>query len=258
MNLVPYSTIKKNSHYLLGYILVFISNKEITPHMKQTVIRIFTLILAAPFAQAATLTILNGDFEANTWTSSGAPTSWTSVGGGNYGNNNIPELQPSTVAFMQSKDGNYYQQGMTAYDEGVVDATTFSSYSVAFDYGYRRDSATNGDLTMRVSLWDTTNDLELAGEDLIILEGLGVGDNSSTAKVIDLFYDNGAQTGGDGIAVRFTHVGDNRTPGGLDWHSTAYIDNVAITAVPEPASAALLGLGGLALILHRRKSSIDQ
>lgn len=35
----------------------------------------------------------------------------------------------------------------------------------------------------------------------------------------------------------------------------ARLDNVfvAVTAVPEPSSSALLGLGGLALILHRRK-----
>lgn len=37
--------------------------------------------------------------------------------------------------------------------------------------------------------------------------------------------------------------------------SAVYIDNVSVklSAVPEPSSAALLSLGGLALILHRRK-----
>ncbi len=33
----------------------------------------------------------------------------------------------------------------------------------------------------------------------------------------------------------------------------AYVDNVSFDAVPEPSSTALLGLGGLALILRRRK-----
>jgi hypothetical protein len=32
-----------------------------------------------------------------------------------------------------------------------------------------------------------------------------------------------------------------------------WVDNVSLTAVPEPSSATLLGLGGLALILRRRK-----
>ena len=33
----------------------------------------------------------------------------------------------------------------------------------------------------------------------------------------------------------------------------SYISNITLTAVPEPSSAALLGLGGVALILRRRK-----
>jgi len=35
--------------------------------------------------------------------------------------------------------------------------------------------------------------------------------------------------------------------------STARVDNIAFTQVPEPSSTALLGLGGLAFILRRRK-----
>ncbi len=38
-----------------------------------------------------------------------------------------------------------------------------------------------------------------------------------------------------------------------DQNSTGLVINGDITAIPEPSSAALLGLGGLALILRRRK-----
>jgi hypothetical protein len=50
--------------------------------------------------------------------------------------------------------------------------------------------------------------------------------------------------------------------GGIDWWQdgagsvsgiSAYIDDVSLTQVPEPSSAALLGLGGLALMFRRRK-----
>jgi hypothetical protein len=37
-------------------------------------------------------------------------------------------------------------------------------------------------------------------------------------------------------------------------NSTFHVfDNISVTSVPEPSSTALLGLGGLALILRRRK-----
>lgn len=57
-----------------------------------------------------------------------------------------------------------------------------------------------------------------------------------------LAYINGGQTTFDRII--FTAV-DNK--------AVATIDNLSISAVPEPSSAALLGLGGLTLILRRRK-----
>jgi hypothetical protein len=46
--------------------------------------------------------------------------------------------------------------------------------------------------------------------------------------------------------------GDN---GGAAWYSgdTVTFDDVLISAVPEPSSAVLLGLGGLALVMRRRK-----
>jgi hypothetical protein len=40
---------------------------------------------------------------------------------------------------------------------------------------------------------------------------------------------------------------------GVDYVTTAWLDGGSVAAVPEPSSAALLGLGGLALILRRRK-----
>jgi hypothetical protein len=47
---------------------------------------------------------------------------------------------------------------------------------------------------------------------------------------------------GQDLAIRIDGVGNE-----------GVIDNVQVTAVPEPSTTALLGLGGLALILRRRK-----
>ncbi|MBK1831722.1 PEP-CTERM sorting domain-containing protein [Verrucomicrobiaceae bacterium R5-34] len=48
----------------------------------------------------------------------------------------------------------------------------------------------------------------------------------------------------DIVAFEFTSAGNN---------AGIYLDNLVVETVPEPSSAALLGLGGLALILRRRK-----
>ena len=40
---------------------------------------------------------------------------------------------------------------------------------------------------------------------------------------------------------------------GFDGYNVQLLDNVTITVVPEPATLALLGLGGLALLRRRKK-----
>ena len=57
-------------------------------------------------------------------------------------------------------------------------------------------------------------------------------------------------TGTQSFVINYRSVTDAAgTQGGND----AYADNVSFTVVPEPSSVALLGLGGLALFLRRRR-----
>ncbi len=59
-------------------------------------------------------------------------------------------------------------------------------------------------------------------------------------------------TGGTGInAIRFNAVAGTNSGGAGGFDEVAFSGSVV--AVPEPSSTALLGLGGLALILRRRK-----
>jgi hypothetical protein len=64
-------------------------------------------------------------------------------------------------------------------------------------------------------------------------------------------------TSGDlgGLSVEFTDTAKIRFKNNNGTNSNwAYLDDIVITAdVPEPSTTALLGLGGLALILRRRK-----
>lgn len=68
----------------------------------------------------------------------------------------------------------------------------------------------------------------------------GAGNNASLP---DLVYTSGATVSGANLVIHVRAEGD-------DYQG---VDNIVLTAVPEPSSAALLGLGGLALILRRRK-----
>lgn len=68
------------------------------------------------------------------------------------------------------------------------------------------------------------------------------GSSAMTFRSIDL----AAETGGAAdVKIRF--IGGAGTTNGI------LIDDVTIASVPEPSSTALIGLGGLALILRRRK-----
>ena len=64
----------------------------------------------------------------------------------------------------------------------------------------------------------------------------------SFTYAIDDLIEAGTATVGEDIVLRFWGA-----------TNTAIIDNVTVTAIPEPSTTALIGLGGLALILRRRK-----
>lgn len=204
-------------------------------------------------ASAATIQLTNGDFA--TGTNPDAP-GWARVDGAgtNSAPSNYTEQVPglgSRSMQIKSDGGNYVQQTIVLSDLGAVDATTFSAYTVAFDYGYRHDAVRNGDHTLRISLWNVTDNVEIAGQDLVILDPGATGPNSLTAGSFNLVYDSSAASlAGDLIAIRFTSLSADL--GANSWQRTAIIDNVAITAVPEPA-AALLGACGLIGLLRRRR-----
>jgi hypothetical protein len=60
----------------------------------------------------------------------------------------------------------------------------------------------------------------------------------------------GQETVIGGSAINFFIDQDGTTSGGTD---RTWYDGVGYEVVPEPSSMALLGLGGLALILRRRR-----
>jgi len=90
-----------------------------------------------------------------------------------------------------------------------------------------------------------------------LFDGIGTGGTLLESMAPELTDGSGA--GGGSRLVRtvandFTNnVITFHTDRGLGGGNRASVSGFLITTVPEPSSAALLGLGGLALILRRRK-----
>jgi hypothetical protein len=209
-------------------------------------------------SQAATIQLSNADFNTGTGLTA---TSWIQTDG--TGANSAPSNYwqgaglvsgiTTGAIYVKSDGANFIQQAFTqTIDLTPVDATTFNSYTVAFDYGFRHDGTFNAsNHTIRVSLWNVTDGVEVAGTDLVIAPPVASGANSLTGGSFNLNYDNTAGTlAGDQLAIRFTSTSADL--GGNAWQRTAILDNVSITAVPEPSAALLGGLGVLALFLRRR------
>lgn len=91
------------------------------------------------------------------------------------------------------------------------------------------------------------------------LSGSIVGDAGNFSLTVTAADLMGAGVAADSTVGIYFHHDDNGTLGSDAGFGTAnasdvyVVDNVLLTAVPEPSSLALLGLGGLALTLRRRR-----
>ena len=246
-----------------------------------------TLALAATSANAAFVVI--DDFEshtlgtaptsANGWVESGtqAVTSGLIIADPDDAGNQVAELTARNSGYDIALGGNSIADSTTGTVFFRVQTTTGSEF---FAYATREDVPTTG-------WWD--KDDAGAGNDGSITQprynaGATVAQSdgtwynfwavaNNTADTFDLYrstgtdgqgdasfitIDTGVAFGGSGTGAldHFFFAGD----GGL---ATAMIDDIYVdnsgvnlanpTIIPEPSSAALLGLGGLALILRRRK-----
>lgn len=214
-----------------GDLLSIQTNAENTPSLTVPV------VAKVAFSAAETsVKVVNGDFNAGGWTSSAgtAPAGWTSslaapLTDGFYGQDGAltPGLT-SVAAHFQSIAG-YYEQNLSASNTGLT-AGKVNAITVAFDRFYRNDAVTNGHAMLRVSLWDKTHDVELAGRDLVF-ENPGVqAGNTFTPAMLKLPYDSSIYDAEE-ISLRITRIPPMVT-GNIN-QATLVIDNVSVAVDGE-------------------------
>jgi len=222
------------------------------PTKHKTAIAIIAPLFLAGASQAA-LTLTNTDFEGGV-DAAATPNGWTEIaanhGGAFYANVTDASGGTNHNLYMQGRgNGNVLQQ---SFGGGTAD--TQGTISLSMDTGWRNDPNNTGiTYSWDLAIYNVTDSTILDSITYTLApDGLGGAPDPRTIETARLFtftYDNtDPALVGDEIAFRIT---TNSSANSFD--PTGFIDNIVINAVPEPSSAALLGLGGLALILRRRR-----
>jgi hypothetical protein len=222
------------------------------------------LVITTASASAANV-IVNGDFET------GDLTGWT-LGGSATSIDSTTPLAGSHSA-LQVNGGGAIFQSFTAFTGAATTSFIFAA----------SDPGGDGDRSMNVTFGESasTNQINLRLVDdnadgdgdvqayngtwtTVLSNAVTFGDTTTFSMTINDYgagFSYDLNVGGN-IASGLTDVQDGVlndfdqlafATASLASGSTFEFDNVSVEAVPEPSTTALIGLGGLALILRRRK-----
>ena len=226
-----------------------------TKILHPTLTALFATTLAS---QGASIAITNFSFETdnaggdNLFTTT-APTGWTDLGGGTKGTMNPGS---SFYSDADADDGNPSGGTLGDMDDNQVFFNVNGGNGISQTLA---DSIVVGNtytMTVAVGDRDAGSRATFSGYDIRLLAGGSlVASTSSTVSpgdgtFTDVSFSYTAEAGDSGllgIELRETNGGGGKA---VDF------DNVRLsfTAVPEPSSTALLSLGGLALMLRRKRS----
>jgi len=221
--------------------------------------KILTMCLLASFAVAASadvLTVANADFQGGQ-DANLDPTSWLSTDP--WSNLYVWDADEAgkpvgehVAAFMEPGTTTRMQQTITDHNPAVF-AETYGEWTIGFEYGWRTNTE-GTDAEFTVSLIDLATDTALASDTLTLSTTPAIANTYTSLGTasLSLNYDNTAATVGNWVALRIerTDVADAPL---AKWNSTAWIDDVTVTAIPEPATLGMVALFGGGILFIRRK-----
>lgn len=241
-----------------------------TPHLTSTFPALLAAALLAPAGSAsAALAITNGSFgTVNTggstvngggWFESTVNT-WAESSWANPISYPAAFTTPNGVALLMDSlnDGSYVYQSL-----GTLEAGT-TSILLSADFLQKSDSGNN---SVRFDLFSGNSFIGANGTDIFNAAGVtnrgnitltaaqqgltaGGGDTTRANGVSIGSFDVSSLSAGSQLWLRITDAADGIDDSGSG--GDLMMDNLALTAVPEPSAALLAGLGMLALLRRRR------
>lgn len=224
--------------------------------IKYTIRTVILVMTGMVTANAASVSLVNASFEAAPTTPKGAD------GFGNYNYNEATDIDGWSLATT----GHAYSDALvrdgfssiTGYDgnqaiwlgssfgdaAGVSQITSSSISAGTYTFNVASASTSTTADSYVINITDG-NGTVLASQ----LNAFAGQDYALTDKVAVSYVADGSEIGNIGVSI--VAIDDASTPDNIMVFDNARLDFVA--AVPEPSSTALLGLGGLTLMMRRRK-----
>ncbi|MCK4564700.1 MAG: PIG-L family deacetylase [Verrucomicrobia bacterium] len=196
-----------------------------------------TLIAAMLAVEANAAPITNGDWDSTlnlNWSSDKAEDTQADLNGwfssARDALSNGAYVEPITgygsgavAALKATSISNYFQQTLAGVDAGIGEITVNYDGGIRYHSSY---STTARNIHLRVSLWDATDNTELAGVDTVTAFSSSATSLSTCSHVLS--YD-ATGLAGHSLAVRFENTTPQAT--GYDNGSTVLFDDVAIEAL---------------------------